>query len=99
MSTDPQESARMLAGSTGGTMTPNGIPVLLVKARDAAAMLGIGERTLWSLTKRGAVPSRRIGRAVRYPVAELRAWLDAGCPTEPGAAEGVRAAMRMGGQP
>ncbi len=91
-----EESARWLASKTGGEVTSNGIPVLLVKARDAAAMLCIGERTLWSLTKSGAVPSRRIGRAVRYPVAELRAWLDAGCPTEPGAAEGVRAAMRKG---
>ncbi len=90
MNADPRKSARTLAGSTGGEVTSNSIPVLLVKPRDAAAMLGIGERTLWGLTKCGAVPSRRIGRAVRYSVSELRAWLDAGCPTEPGAADAIR---------
>jgi excisionase family DNA binding protein len=90
----PRKSARTLAGSTGGEVSSNGIPVLLVKPKQAAAMLGIGERTLWSLTKCGALPSRRIGRSVRYCPTEVRAWIEAGCPAEPGAADGVRAAMR-----
>ncbi|MCH7791750.1 MAG: helix-turn-helix domain-containing protein [Planctomycetes bacterium] len=59
-------------------------------------MLGIGARTLWTLTNRGAIPSRKIGRSVRYCPAELRAWVAAGCPTEPGAAERVRKAVRNG---
>ena len=36
------------------------------------------------------------GRRLRFDPAELRAWVDAGCPTEPGAAKRVRAAMRKG---
>ncbi len=53
-------------------------------------MLALGARTLWSLTKCGAIPSRHIGRAVRYCPDELRAWVGAGCPTDPGAADRIR---------
>lgn len=67
---------------------------LLVDSRAASAMLALGERTLWSLTNRNAIPSRKIGRAVRYSPEELRMWIAAGCPTEPGAADRVRKAVR-----
>lgn len=63
---------------------------LLIDAKAAAEQLAIGSRTLWSLTKCNAIPSRRIGRAVRYCPAELRAWIDAGCPTASGSADRVR---------
>lgn len=66
----------------------------LLRRREAAAVLGIGERTLFSLTARGAIPSRRIGRAVRYSPGELSAWVRAGCPCEPGAGVRVREAAR-----
>lgn len=62
---------------------------LLIDAKAASAMLGIGARKLWSLTNCGAIPSRRIGRSVRYSPAELRAWIAAGCPTEADAGEHV----------
>lgn len=55
---------------------------LLLPAREAAAALAISERTLWSLTNSGAIPSRKIGRSVRYSPADLSAWVAAGCPTE-----------------
>lgn len=48
---------------------------LALRARDAARLLGISERSLWSLTKCGDVPHVRIGRTVTYPVEALRAWL------------------------
>jgi excisionase family DNA binding protein len=50
---------------------------LLVNARQAAEMLAISERTLWTLTDRGDIPVIRIGRAVRYDPADLRRWVEA----------------------
>ena len=49
---------------------------LLLTAREAAAALSISERTLWSLTDAGALNAIRIGRAVRYAVADLQAYID-----------------------
>ena len=72
---------------------------LLIDAKQAAAMLSLGARRLWSLTNCRAIPSRKIGRSVRYVPAELHAWVDCGCPTEPGAADRIRAAMRKGRRP
>lgn len=55
---------------------------LLVDSREAARLLAISPRSLWSLTACGAIPSRRIGRSVRYSPADLSDWIDRGCPTE-----------------
>ena len=46
-------------------------------AKEAARMLGIGQRKLWSLTNRGDIPRFRIGRSVRYSVPALVEWIDA----------------------
>ena len=62
----------------------------LIDSRSACALLGIGARSLWSLTKNGAVPSRRIGRCVRYSPVELRRWLERGCPVEAGSGAAIR---------
>jgi predicted DNA-binding transcriptional regulator AlpA len=53
-------------------------PKLLVTQRVAAEqVLCISERTLWSLTQpRGPIPAIRIGRSVRYQLAELRRWVE-----------------------
>jgi excisionase family DNA binding protein len=48
---------------------------LALRPREAAAMLGISSRTLWSWTKAGLLPYVKIGKTLRYPVDELRAWL------------------------
>lgn len=53
----------------------NSAPTLLLTPRQAAAALSISERSLWSLTKSGAVPSIKIGRLVRYRPESLRVWL------------------------
>lgn len=50
---------------------------LLLTASDAAGRLSISPRTLWTLTDRGEMPVVRIGRAVRYDVRDLIAWIDA----------------------
>lgn len=52
------------------------MPRLLVTPREAAKILSLCEKTLWSLTKRGELPAVRIGRSVRYDVADLRRFID-----------------------
>jgi excisionase family DNA binding protein len=49
---------------------------LLVSPREAARMLSISERTLYSLTKAGEIPALKLVRAVRYRVADLEAWVE-----------------------
>ena len=71
------------------------IPVL-IDARHAAAILEIGQRTLAKYTATGAVPSVKIGTLRRYVLAELHAWIEAGCPIEAGAGDSIRAELRGG---
>ena len=47
----------------------------LIKCREAAAYLGICERKLWELEKKGRIPSVRIDRAVRFDIADLDAFI------------------------
>jgi excisionase family DNA binding protein len=47
-----------------------------VNARQAAALLGVSERTLWGLTApRGDLPAVRLGSRVLYRVCDLEAYL------------------------
>lgn len=48
---------------------------LALKPREACKLLGISLRTLWQWTKEGRIPHVRIKRVLRYPRAELEAWL------------------------
>lgn len=48
---------------------------LAVRAKDAARLLGIGERQVWSLTSAGKIPHVRIGRIVLFPIRDLQEWL------------------------
>ena len=49
---------------------------LLVDSREAARLLSVCEKTLWTLTNRDGLPCVRLGRAVRYSPADLRAWIE-----------------------
>ncbi len=74
---------------------------ILIDANAAAERASISVRFLAKLTSEGAVPSRLIGRRRLYSVAELSAWVDLGCPTEPGSADRVSAhvlSLRGGGR-
>jgi len=54
---------------------------LAVGAKEAARMLGVSPRTLWTLTNAGEIPVARIGtngRSLRYRVVDLEAFLEAG---------------------
>jgi excisionase family DNA binding protein len=48
---------------------------LLIPGREAAKLLSVCERTLYTLTRTGEIPAVRIGRAVRYSVDDLQAWV------------------------
>lgn len=59
--------------------TPANVPddQRLLNSREAARMLSISPRTLWSLTSSRQIPHLRIGRAVRYRVGDLKNWVTA----------------------
>lgn len=63
-------------------ITDGPIPLLLTP-RAAAAALSVCERTLWAMTHpRGPIPAVRLGRAVRYSMAELQRWIATQQPQE-----------------
>jgi excisionase family DNA binding protein len=49
---------------------------LALRPRDAAAALGVSERTLWTWTNEGTIPYVRRGKTMMYPVSALVRWLD-----------------------
>jgi len=51
-------------------------PKLTLNRREAAALLGIGEKLLWSKTKANRIPHVRIGGRVLYPREVLQRWLE-----------------------
>jgi len=54
---------------------------LLVCADEVARMMGVSERTLWRLASAGRVPEPvRIGRNTRWRLAEIKEWIECGCP-------------------
>ena len=66
------DSALPLTYQQGGEL-----PRLALRPREAAKALGIGERLLSDLTRRGEIPHLRLGsKCIVYPVAALRVWLD-----------------------
>jgi excisionase family DNA binding protein len=50
-------------------------PVLLLSQRDAAHALNLSERTLFTLRAQGKLRAVRIGKAVKYDLEELRAFV------------------------
>ena len=60
--------SNLVSAGPGG---PDDRPIL-IDARVAARLLSISARTLWSLTHSGKVPCVRLGRLVRYRVADLQ---------------------------
>lgn len=55
----------------------SGASPLALRAPEAARVLGISERALWTATNAGEIPHVRVGRTTIYPVDALRAWLEA----------------------
>lgn len=69
-----------MANDSATTIGVDGLRPLLVDAKQAAHLLGIGCTTLYELINVGAVATVRIGRCVRFSVAELERFVASGCP-------------------
>jgi len=61
---------------TTPTAAPDDPPRLLLTPRRAAEALSVCEKTLYNLTRRGELPAVKIGRAVRYALSDLQAFID-----------------------
>ena len=48
---------------------------LLLRAEEAARLLGLGRSTVFALMAAGDLPSVKIGRSVRIPYASLVEWV------------------------
>lgn len=57
-------------------MVAANIEPLLLKPAEAAECLTISPRKLWSMTNAGEIPCIRMGKAVRYDLADLRDWIE-----------------------
>jgi excisionase family DNA binding protein len=59
------------------SQSPTSDERLLLSTRDAAKMLDISARTLFSLTQSGQLPCVRIGSSKRYSIETLKQWIQA----------------------
>jgi len=48
---------------------------LALRPREAARLLSVSERTLFTWTKSGVIPHARVGRTILYSTDGLRNWL------------------------
>ncbi|MCH8880044.1 MAG: AlpA family phage regulatory protein [Planctomycetes bacterium] len=66
----------------GTSEAPRQLEQLALSAKDAARLLGISRAQIWKLNSAGKIPQPvRLGtKAPRWRIAELRDWLEAGCP-------------------
>ncbi len=48
----------------------------LLTYREAATVLGVTPRTVWTLVQAGTLPAARFGRSVRIDPADLRRFID-----------------------
>lgn len=49
---------------------------LALNTREVAEMLGVCERTVWSLGKTGKIPTVKAGKRILYPVEGLRKFVN-----------------------
>lgn len=85
MGTDDQPE-RPPNGATGAAASegdrPNVEGVLLVDADTVAKLLSISKSSLHAFNATGQLPKPvRLGRAVRWNLEELKAWVNCGCPS------------------
>jgi len=78
---DPEREIRPVRESTTTDDIATPIVPELLKSKEAAQLVNVGERTLWRWSRSGTAPAPiKIGGAVRYRRNELRAWIADGCP-------------------
>jgi excisionase family DNA binding protein len=54
----------------------SGDAISLLSATEAAKLLGIGKRLLWSMTNSGEIPHVKIRRRVLYRTDQIQAFID-----------------------
>jgi excisionase family DNA binding protein len=54
---------------------PPNHPKMLLTSREAAELLSISERTLWTLTKAGSIAVVKIGGSKRYAISDLERFI------------------------
>ena len=59
---------------------------LAVSMKQAAALLGISTRKLWTLSNTGEIPAVRFGRCVRFRPEDLEAFIERHRSDRPGGA-------------
>ena len=73
---------RSLHAMLRGQKLPDNIGLLLT-TKETAKLLKVSQSTVVSLCKEGKMPKPfRVGRSVRFRYDELRAWTNAGCPSQ-----------------
>ena len=58
---------------------PVTLPAVGVRYPEASKILGISQRVLANMVKRGEIPCVRVGRSVVFPVELLKKWLCEQC--------------------
>jgi len=48
---------------------------ILIRAEEAAKLLGVGRSKIYSMMASGGLPVVRLGRSVRVPIEGLREWI------------------------
>lgn len=74
-SEQPREPLRG-SESRESTSEPEALLEPLLDAGDVAAAFKVSKRTIYELAAAGAIPSVRIGRAVRFRVRDVRALIE-----------------------
>ncbi len=81
MKSAPQPLASAAHTQNETLAAPRESDCLLLSAKEAARLCGIGERTWWTRNAAGAVPAPvRLGGATRWRRNEIEAWIEDGCP-------------------
>jgi excisionase family DNA binding protein len=81
---------RMSEGRQGALVEP-----LLLRADEAAIVLGIGRTKVFEMLASGDLPAIRIGRCVRVPKDRLERWIDEQATTQ-SRASGVTVPLQRG---
>jgi excisionase family DNA binding protein len=83
----------------GGGNTQPAVRCMAVRVPQAAQMLSIARSTAYALIQRGELPSIRVGKSLRVPVAALEAWVERQARQSAGEAADAPASRPKGGAP
>ncbi|MBX9653850.1 excisionase family DNA-binding protein [bacterium] len=57
---------------------------LLITAKEFAQKLNVSLRQIWRMLSEGRIPQPvRLGGTVRWRLAEVKSWIEEGCPQQP----------------